>query len=137
MDGVSAAASIFAILQATAEVIAYLKDVKDAPKDCKRCQAEASSLHNLLNSLLFHINKEANDQAWFTNVRALTVENGPLDQYKQALEQLVSKVEMDGRAQRMKKRLTWKFTKGEVDGILKRIERVKSLVVIALGTDSL
>jgi hypothetical protein len=34
MDGLSAAASIIAVLQLTGEVIGYLIDVKNAPKEC-------------------------------------------------------------------------------------------------------
>lgn len=137
MDGVSAAASIFAVLQATAEVIAYLKDVKDAPRDCRDCLQEASSLHNLLNNLLFHINQGTHDEAWYTTIKALFVEDGPIDQFKQALTLLMSKVDTQSQFQKARRCLTWKFTKGEVSIILGRIERIKSLIVIALETDHL
>jgi hypothetical protein len=36
MDGLSAAASIVAVLQLTLNVIKYLNDVKDAPKERKK-----------------------------------------------------------------------------------------------------
>ncbi|KAL9085606.1 MAG: hypothetical protein Q9165_007506 [Trypethelium subeluteriae] len=135
MDGLSAAASTFTVVQVTVQVIEYLKHIKDAPRECQQCQAEASSLHNLLNNLLFHLNQGTADEAWYTSIRALTVENGPLDQYKLALEQLLSGVEIHGRVQKVKKRLMWKFTKEEVSGILERMERLKSFVIIALETD--
>jgi hypothetical protein len=47
MDGLSAAASIAAVLQLIVEVIEYLNDVKDAPKECQRCMTEASNLQSL------------------------------------------------------------------------------------------
>lgn len=136
MDGLSAAASILSIIQATAELVIYLKNVKDAPEECRRCQAEAASLHNLLNNLLYHLN-QANNETWCQSVRALTVENGPLDQYKQVLSQLLSKVETQNCLGKLKKRLKWTVTKEDVTGILARMERMKSLIGIALDMDSL
>ena len=80
MDGLSIAASIIAVLQLTGAVIGYLNDVKDAPKECQQCTIEASNIASNMDR-----------PPWFTAVRALNIENGFLDQYKQALEQLQSK----------------------------------------------
>ena len=137
MDLLSAAASIFTVLQVTGEVVGYLKDVKNAPKACQDFQAEASSLYALLNNILFSVNEETADEAWNTSVRALTVENGPLDQYKQALEQLLSKLEIQDRVQKVKRQLMWKFRKEEVSSIISRMERLKSFIQIARSTDHL
>ena len=137
MDGLSVAASIIAVLQLTGEVIKYLNDVKDAPTECQRCANEASSLQSLLINLLYHLNQGKADDAWYTTVRALNIENGPLDQYKQALEQLRSRVETHGGLQKAKRRLLWRFSKEEVANILTRMERLKSLVSIALEIDHL
>jgi hypothetical protein len=137
MDGLSDASAIVALLQLTGEVIKYLKDVKDAPKECQRCMDEASGLYGLLISLLHHLNQGNTGDPWYTAVRALSVENGAFDQYKWALEQLRSKVEMQDGIQKAKKRLLWRFNKEEVASILARIERLKSLVSIALEMDHL
>ena len=90
MDGLSAAASIIAMLQLTGAVIGYLNDVKNAPKECQQCTIETSD-------------------PWFTAFRALNIENGPLDQFKQALEQLLSRVEIQDGVQEVKRQLLWKF----------------------------
>jgi hypothetical protein len=137
MDGLSAAVSIIAVLQLTADVIKYLGDVKDAPKECRRCLAEASNLYDLLINLLYHVNQAKAGDPWFTSIQALNVENGPLDQYKQALTQLLSRVDKRGGFQKIKLRLLWKFTKEEVASVLARLERLKSLVNIALEMDHL
>ncbi|RYP66703.1 hypothetical protein DL771_007636 [Monosporascus sp. 5C6A] len=134
MDPLSATASVIAVLQFTGEVIKYLNDVKDASKECQQCTIEASNLQNLLISLRYRLERGQTGDPWFTAVRTLNVENGPLDQYKQALEQLQSKVKND--TQRMKTRLAWKFTKAEVAGILARMERLKSHVNIMLEMDN-
>jgi hypothetical protein len=137
MDGLSAAASIIAVLQLTGEVIGYLNDVKDAPKECQQCTIETSNVQNLLINLRYRLEQAQPEQPWFTAVRALNTENGPLDQYKHALEQLLSRVEIQDSVQKLKRRLLWKFRKEEVASILARIERLKSLVNIALEMDHL
>jgi len=137
MDGLSVAASIIAVLQLTGTVITYLNDVKEAPKECQQCTIEASNLQNLLINLRYRLEQGQTGDPWFTAVRTLNVENGPLDQYKQALEQLLSKVEIQNGVGKVKRRLLWKFSKAEVTSILGRMERLKSLVSIALETDHL
>lgn len=137
MDGLSAVASIIALLQLTGKVIGFLNDVKDAPKGCQQCTIEASNIQTLLINLRYRLEQGQAKDPWFTAVRALNVENGPLDQYKQALEQLLSKVESQDGMQKLKRRLLWKFRKEEVTSILTRMERLKSLVNIALEMDHL
>jgi hypothetical protein len=137
MDGLSVAASIIAVLQLTNSVVGYLNDIKDAPKECQQCTIEACNLQNLLTNLRYRLEQARAGDPWFTAVRALNVENGPLDQYKQALEQLRSKVDVGSSANKMKRSLIWKFSKVEVAGILARMERLKSVVSIALEEDHL
>jgi hypothetical protein len=137
MDPLSVTASVIAILQLTGAVIGYLNDVKDAPKECQQCATEASNLQSLLINLLYHLNQGHTGDRWYTAVRALNVENGPLDQYKQALEQLQTRIEIRDGVQKVKRRLLWKFSKEEVARIQARMERLKSLISIALEMDHL
>src|ERR1700712_2119883 len=103
MDPLSAAASIIAVLQLTGTVIGYLNDVKNAPKECQQCTIEASNLQSLLLNLRYRMEQGQAGDPWFTAVRALNIENGPLDQYKQALEQLLSRVEDQDSLQKVKR----------------------------------
>ena len=137
MDPLSVTTSVIAVLQRTGEVIGYLNDVKDAPNECQQCAIEASNLQNLLINLRYRLEQGHTGDPWFTAVRSLNVENGHLDQYKQALEQLQSRVDVGNGAQKIKRRLVWKFSKAEVAGILARMERLKTLVSIALEMDHL
>jgi len=137
MDVLSVTASVIAVLHLTGSVITYLNGVKDAPKECQQCTIEASNLQNLLINLRYHLEQGQTCDPWFTAVRTLDVENGPLDQYKQALEQLQSKLNASNSAKKMKSQLVWKFSKAEAVGILARMERLKSLVSIALEMDHL
>lgn len=137
MDPLSITASVIAIMQLTGTVLGYLSDVKNAPKECQQCAIEASSLLHLLTTLRYRLEQAQTGDPWFTVIRALNVENGPLDQYKQALEQLWSRIDVGNGAQNIKRRLVWKFSKAEVATILVRMERLKSLVSIALENDHL
>ena len=138
MDPLSVTASIIAVLQLTSTVINYLNDTKDASKDQARCATEASNVYCLLTNLKYRLEEAKSENAsWHTTVRSLAVANGPLDQYRSALEQLQSKVTTasTSRLHKAGRALVWKFTKDEVAGILSRIERLKSLIQIALEMD--
>ncbi|KAF1936446.1 hypothetical protein EJ02DRAFT_480563 [Clathrospora elynae] len=135
MDPLSVAASIIAVLQLSAKVLAYLNDVKDASKDRAKCAVEASNLHSLLLNLRFRLEEGTANTPWYTAIRALAVDNGPLDQFKQALETLQNRMTNGGRLKKASEALMWKFKKEEIAGILHRIERLKSLVEIALQGD--
>jgi hypothetical protein len=137
MEGFGVAANVVAILQLTSVVIGYLNDVKNAPKDCQQCTIEASNLQSLLVNLRYRLEQGQTGDPWFTAVRALDVENGPLEQYKEALEQLLSRVEIQDGVQKIKKRLFWRFRKDEVASIIGRMERLKSLISLALDNDHL
>jgi hypothetical protein len=134
MDPLSATASFIVILQLSAKVLSYLNDVKDTSKGRAQCAIEASNLHNLLTNLRFRTVEGHGHQSWFSAVQALAVENGPLDQYKQALEILQAR--MTDRGQ-LKYTLIWNFKKEDVDAILAQMERLKTLIEIALQMDHL
>lgn len=137
MDPLSITASIIAIVQLTGKLIDYLNDVKNAPKDREQCAIEASNLHNLLTKLRYHLEGGRSNEPWYAAVQALAVRNGPLDQYKHALEQLLLKVSSGSGIKKMGSTLLWKFEKEEVTSILSRVERLKTLVQIALEMDHL
>lgn len=136
MDPLSVTASIIGILQLACEVLGYLNDVKDAPMDRAKCAIEVSNLNSLLINLRFRL-EESSNEPWYTAVRDLDVTNGPLDQVKQALEQLKTKMIGPGTLKKLGQALVWKFSKQEVTSILARIERLKTLVQIALQMDHL
>ena len=137
MDPLSVTASIIAVLQLTASVVGYLSDLKNATKDQTRCIIEASNILGLLTSLRFRLEEANEDDPWYTAIRALAVENGPLEQYKAALECLVSKTTSQDGVGKVRKALLWKFDKQEVAKILSKVERLKSLTQIALEMDHL
>jgi hypothetical protein len=93
MDGLSVAASIIAVVQIAGSVITYLSDVKDAPKECKTCQIEASFSNALMLRLEDHLSGSNSIEPWLAEVQALTRKDGPIGQYRLALEDLLAKIE--------------------------------------------
>lgn len=137
MEPLSATASVIAILQLSVKVLAYLNDVKGDSDGYRQCATEASNIHNLLTNLRFQLEEGHSHEPWFNAVQALAVENGPLDQFKQALETLQTKMTGGGRRNQIGDALLWKFKKEEVVDILTRMERLKTLTEIALQMDHL
>jgi hypothetical protein len=142
MDPLSIVASIFAVLQLIVKVLTYLNDVKDAPEDLKQCAIEMSDVYNLLLKLRFRLEEGLSTQGsstapWYTAVRTLAVEQGPLDQFKAALETIQTKLTDGGRREKARYTLMWKFEKDEIVSILSRIERLKRLLAITLQMDHL
>jgi hypothetical protein len=137
MDGLSVAAGTIAVLRITGDVIGYLNNIRNAPKECQQCMIEAINLQSLLVSLRYRLEQGQTGDPWFIAVQALNVQNGPLDQCKQALEQLLSKTDIQDSIQRLKKRIVWNFKKEEVASILARMERLKSVISFALEKDHL
>lgn len=134
MDPLSITASIIAVLQATKEIISYVKETRDAPKELTKVYDEAKNLVILLYELKDSLAEQDPHDPWLRVTSGLAMRDGPLDQYKKALEVLVSKTTGHG-LRKIGQVLAWKFIKEEVMSLLLQIERIKSLVQIALEMD--
>jgi hypothetical protein len=134
-DPLSITASIVAVLQITATVTQYLKDVKGGSEDRIRLRDEMRSTICLLEMLKDRIEDTDTRDTWFDVVTLLNAPNGPLIQFRKALELLVDKLAPAGRIQQMTQHLKWPFTKVEINEVLERIERLKSLFSLAMQND--
>jgi hypothetical protein len=137
MDPLSMTASIIAILELTSALTNYINDVRHATREQKKVAMEASNFYSLLINLRFRVEEARADEPWFNQVKLLGVKNGPLDQFKDALEKMVEYIPSSRKRDQVKSTLTWKFTKLEVENALKRMERLKSLIQCALTQDVL
>jgi hypothetical protein len=137
-DALSVAANVLAVIQITTDAIRLLNEIKDAPKDRERCRTALWNNYNLLLSLRFRLEAGQNrGDAWYAAVIALAAENGPLVQYKLALEELMPKVSGKSGLTKFGNAFLWKFSKDDVESILSRLERLKSHVLVALELDAL
>ncbi|KAF2186640.1 hypothetical protein K469DRAFT_738449 [Zopfia rhizophila CBS 207.26] len=137
MDPLSITASIIAIVGLSSKVIGYLNDVKGASNDRARCAIEASNLNTLLVTLNFRIQEATSNKPWYAAIQILAIKDGPLDQYRYALEQLQPRTISGSGIKKIGNALLWKFSKEEVTSIISRMERLKMLVQIALEMDHL
>ncbi|RYP78164.1 hypothetical protein DL769_003245 [Monosporascus sp. CRB-8-3] len=132
-------ASIIQLIETTAKVIGYVNDVKDAPTERAQFARHASSLLALLTDLRYQLEeaKIASDP-WFVALRDLGAGGGPLDQLQDQMERLATKLEPSiGRLKKLGKTLIWAVDKKEIEAVLAQIERVKTLVMLALQNDQL
>lgn len=136
MDPLSVTASIIAIMQMTFKVSESLSDAKDASNDRSQFATEISNLSKLLVDLLSRLD-ESSDHPWHASVRALGDKDGPIFQYRVALEKLKDKISAGDGLKKITRTLLWTYIKEDAESILTRIERLKSLVHIALANDHL
>ena len=135
MDPLSLSASIIAVLQLTGKLLSYLNDVRNATKEQAQLAVEASNIYSLLVSLRFRVEQSNPHDPWFTAVRGLGTKDGPLDQMKQSLERFESKLKSSKGVKKLRKQIAWSFEKSDMADILARIERIKTLVNIAITND--
>jgi hypothetical protein len=134
---VGLAASIVQLIDATTIAIKYLNDVTDAPKDRATLAREGSNLLPLLIDLRYRVEEADSTDPWFAGVRWLGVEKGPLNQFKDALEKLARKLKPETGIKKFGKALIWTLDKNEISNILSKIERLKTLLSLALQKDHL
>jgi hypothetical protein len=122
MDPLSMTASIIALLQLTGSALSYINSIKDAPKDRASLAIELSNLNTLLTQLRYRIDDANPEDAWFAATRALASGDGPLDQFKAMLNQLLPAAEAGHGLSELGRKLTWIFEKGKTDTFLLKIE---------------
>ena len=124
MDPVTAIrllASIVQVIDTTATAVQYLSDVRKAPKDRARLAQEATNLLSLLTTIRYKVEEANTVDPWFTSIRSLGVPNGPLDQFKAAMEDLARKLQPESRLKKSGKDLIWTIDKKECSEILTKI----------------
>jgi hypothetical protein len=137
MDPLSITASIIAVLQLTSGLVEYLNHVKDANQDRTHLATEVLNIQSLLIKLSSRLDEGRLDEAWYETIKLLAAPNGALYQYKADLEELKRKVSITSGTGKVIHTLVWKFKKAEVDGMLLRMERLKSHIQIGLELDHL
>ena len=135
-DPLSVAASIAALLDFSAKVIGYLNDVKNGSADRGKVLSEIAGVNCMLYSLQEKAHEDKQNDAWSSTFQSLDVPKGPLDQIRTALESLSRKLAPPSSSlKKVRKAITWPFQKGEIEEILKRIERAKTLLNLARQND--
>jgi hypothetical protein len=137
MDPLSMTASIIAILDLTGSVLGYLNSIKDAPEGRASLAIELSNLNTLLTQLRYRVDGANPEDTWFAAIRELASRDGPLDQLKAMLQQLQPSIDPGHGLKGLGKKLTWNFESGKTEALLLKIERLKTLIGLALSNDLL
>ena len=136
MDGLSAVASVIAVIQTSTKLVAlcqsYLSEVKEAKKDIRRFRNEVSTLEDILIDL--------QDLVDTPDGTKLPILDTSLKQYQLTLEELVGKLEKAaGKSEMMNqfglRALKWPFTSNDVQKAIGTIERHKNMFNLALTAD--
>src|ERR1700737_4234941 len=120
-DPLSISASIIDVIQLTGTVLEFINDVMGASEGRRRILEEVLITHSLLYRLVDQVKEveaQGGDTAWSATLGSLRVPGGPLEQFKLALERLVSKLKPVEGIPKLGKAFSWPFQKEEVNEIL-------------------
>ena len=136
MDSLSAVASVIAVIQISAKLVAlcesYISEAKEAKKDIRRFRNEVTTIKDILIDL-----KDLVDTPDGTKLPILDTS---LKQCQSTLEELVRKLEKaEGKDKKMKqfglRALKWPFNSNDVQKAIETIERYKNMFNLALTAD--
>lgn len=136
MDGLSAAASVLAVIEISAKLVALCRDcfseVKEAKKDIQRFRKEVTTLENILIDL--------RDLVDTPDCTKLPILDTSLKQCQSTLEELVRKLEKAAGKDKMMKQFGWRafkwpFNSNDVQKAIETIERHKNTFNLALTVD--
>jgi hypothetical protein len=139
MDPLSLTVGIAALIGTTTKVLGYINDVKTASKERAKLASEATNLLALLTSMRYKVEEvEQEKNTWYDSIRSLLGgTNGPLDQFRSILEELAGKLAPATSLKKFGRTLIWTLDKKECIDILDKIERLKTLIGLALHEDHL
>ena len=136
MDPLSISASITTLVQLTSTVIQHLDSVKGASEERRRVLSELASILGVFYFLKDQADQTKQDDQWSSTLQSLSVPEGPLDQFRRALERLSSKLAPPATGlKKLGNSITWPFQKEEIKEILGSIERQKALFNLARQND--
>jgi hypothetical protein len=146
MDGISAAASIIAVIQIAEEVYKKLSDyvfaVKDAREDIERLKNEVLALLDVLEKVA-DLKKEVEQDLNLprrSNLNLLNNLEKPVNECQAELKGLSAKLNPGQEATAMKRfgrrALQWPFTRKDADKKIEALESYKGTFTLALTMDN-
>jgi hypothetical protein len=141
MDGLSAAASVIAVVQISGQVFdlcrTYYLEVKEARKDIQLLRDEVTSLQDVMTNVADLA--EDPGPAKLSILSLLNQHDGPVKQCQKDLTGLVAKLEPGQGKNKMKqfgsRALKWPLSSKDVEKLLTTIGRHKATFNLALTAD--
>jgi hypothetical protein len=137
MAEVGIAASIVTLLQLAGSALSHLREVKDAPRECKTMITEVSIIRGILGTIEEMV-ADANDDTWAASMMTLDDKDGLFDLTRDTLKELQTTLDRASSSRMFKlvpKRIIWPYTKKDAQALLARLGRQKSLLTLALQSD--
>ena len=158
-DPLSITASIIAVLQLTQQVIIVCDDIRKADSNATTLRNELSSTNEVLYQLLGLAASnaqnnptlipgsglvdaklaatalESQSRAPSRTLNLIKQKGGPLDQYSECVSVLRSKLAPQSGIQKAKAAIKWPFQKDEINALVARIERFKTLFMLTQQED--
>jgi hypothetical protein len=135
MDPLSLSASIAGLLNLTASIVVYIRETRGASEEISRFSLEATNILGLLTLLSIRIKDAQTGEPWFTNISKLNEENGLFPQLEDALKRLNSTLAPKVGLKKTVRTLTWSLVRSDVRETVDLIERLKSIINLALSDD--
>lgn len=136
MDPVNAVASVVALVGVTLKTVKYVNDMTDVSKERQSLLQESANLLQMLTRLRSIIEDPRRSTTSLDGITRLLAAKGPLDQLREALEQLNDKVKAKRGVPKYMRILVWPLVKEDCKNVLDRMERVKSLISLAFNGET-
>ena len=141
IDGLSAAASVIAVVQISGQIFqqcqTYYSEVKDAENDIQRLHNEVMALQGIASSVNDLIATAESNK--LPALEFLNQNHGLLQYYQSELDNLAVRLEKALGKDKVKRlgvrALKWPFDRKEIDDAVAVIERCKTTFNLALGCD--
>ncbi|KAF1844490.1 uncharacterized protein K460DRAFT_404787 [Cucurbitaria berberidis CBS 394.84] len=133
MDGLSGAASIFAILQLSDKVVKYINSAAGATRDRTQLRDRVRACSYILLQLSDKADDSEEAEAWSATIEALARPGAPLHRLYGALSLVAVKLQTKDNITRA---LKWPFQEKDVRKLIELIEQEKSLLNLALGNSA-
>src|SRR3569833_2546138 len=122
-----------------ANIIEYIRDVKDGSCERMRLRREIISTKGILEALITTVKgAEEVPETWSETIRSIDQKGGPLDLLQEVLVALhdeLSRAASANRVEKVGRGLLWPFKKKDIEERLKVIERQQWLLALALDND--
>ncbi|KAK6495585.1 hypothetical protein TWF481_002633 [Arthrobotrys musiformis] len=136
MDGLSAAASVIAVIDVSAKLLGvlgkYCKDAKDAKEDIQQLTEQVESLHGVLESIQTLI--DGKGETKIPDIQSL---KGSLAQCKARVQEVFGKLPEQKKVLGWRKSLKWPFDKPRVKEILYALESSRATLSNSLALSNL
>ncbi len=136
MEAVGFASALSSLIELVGTVGSFVKDVIKSPRDRAKFKSECEATRVMLEDLMDMVAEESEGTALgLRSVCKLAEKGGGFDALTECLQEIQTMLPRPGRFEEFLQRGTWFLDKKDMAEALLRMERVKSLIDIALGMD--